>query len=101
MEYQLKIRERDEQLRQMNEKIEELKKKSEQGSQQLQGEVQELELEDFLKVNFPLDEILPVKKGEKGADIVQVVKNEFGNECGKICQKPFYSPVPGSLHSSP
>lgn len=84
LEYQLKIRERDEQLKQLNARIEELKKKSEQGSQQLQGEVQELELEEFLKLNFPIDQILPVKKGEKGADIIQIVKNEFGIECGKI-----------------
>ncbi|MAT56339.1 MAG: hypothetical protein CMF23_00045 [Ignavibacteriae bacterium] len=84
VDYKLKIRERDEQLKQMNKKIEELQRKAEQGSQQLQGEAQELELEDFLKYNFPLDDIEPIAKGQKGADIIQKVKNEFGAECGII-----------------
>lgn len=84
LDYKLKIRERDEKLKQMSKKIEELQKKAEQGSQQLQGEVQELELEDFLKQNFPLDEIEPIAKGQKGADILQKVRNEFGVECGLI-----------------
>lgn len=83
-EYKLQIRERDEKLRRMSEQIENLKKKTEQGSPQLQGEAQELELEDFLRSNFPLDDIIEVKKGQKGADIIQKVKNEFGVECGTI-----------------
>jgi len=64
--------------------IEELKEKSERGSQQLQGEVQELELEDFLKSNFPLDNIQPVPKGKRGADVIQIVINSQGKECGSI-----------------
>jgi len=50
-----------------------LKRKAEQGSQQLQGEVLELELEEMLKTNFPLDNLEPVGKGKRGADILQRV----------------------------
>ena len=68
----------------MRKKIEELQRKAEQGSQQMQGEVLELELEDMLKVEFPLDDIEPVAKGARGADVLQVVKNQSGRIVGKI-----------------
>lgn len=61
-----------------------LARKLEQGSQQTQGEVLELELEELLKLEFPLDQILPVPKGVTGADIVQKVSNRAGNHCGQI-----------------
>jgi len=80
----LKIREKEELIKSMQKTIEELKEKSERGSQQLQGEVQELELEDFLRSKFPLDNIQPVPKGKKGADVIQTVKNSMGKECGTI-----------------
>ncbi len=64
--------------------IEEMKRKSEQGSMQLQGEVQELALEELLRSSFPFDEIIEVGKGVRGADCIQVVRNNFGQECGKI-----------------
>lgn len=64
--------------------IEELKQKAQQGSQQLQGEVLELELENILKSDFPYDELREVPKGVKGADLLQVVKNSSGRECGTI-----------------
>jgi len=51
---------------------------------QLQGEVQELALEELLRVRFPFDEIGPVAKGVRGADCIQTVRNNFGQECGKI-----------------
>jgi hypothetical protein len=51
---------------------------------QLQGEVQELLLEDILRTGFPFDKIVPVGKGVRGADCMQIVCNPFGNECGKI-----------------
>src|SRR3989338_4092 len=54
----------------------ELARKLEQGSQQTQGEVLELELEEILKAEFPHDEIVPVPKGIKGADIIQRVKDD-------------------------
>ncbi len=63
--------------------IDELKRELEQGSQQLQGEILELELEDTLKKNFLYDRIEPVAKGVKGADVIQYVINN-GKECGAI-----------------
>lgn len=83
-EYRLKDMEREKQISDMRRQIEDLKRKAEQGSQQLQGEVQELDLEEFLKTNFPYDEIQPVAKGERGADIFQKVHTPRGNLCGAI-----------------
>jgi hypothetical protein len=65
-------------------RIEEMKRKAEQGSMQLQGEVQELALEQLLRATFPFDEITEVGKGVKGADCIQTVRNQVGQECGKI-----------------
>jgi hypothetical protein len=62
----------------------EMKRKLDQGSQQLQGEVLELELESQLATDFPFDEIEPIKTGARGADVVQTVKMRSGTECGKI-----------------
>lgn len=64
--------------------IDEMKRKSEQGSMQLQGEVQELAIEEELKSQFPFDLIEEVSKGIRGADCIQTVRNNFGVECGKI-----------------
>jgi hypothetical protein len=63
---------------------EEMKRKAEQGSMQSQGEVQELLLEEMLRTAFPFDVIVEVGKGVRGADCIQVVRNNFGQECGKI-----------------
>ncbi|HDL75132.1 MAG TPA: DUF2130 domain-containing protein [bacterium] len=63
---------------------EEMKRKLEQGSQQTQGEVLELELEDLLKAEFPEDEIVPVPKGKKGADVIQKISDRSGRLCGQI-----------------
>ena len=68
----------------MQKQIEELKRKAEQGSQQLQGEVHELELEALLRAKFPLDSIEPVPKGEHGGDILQRVAGPMGQTCGTI-----------------
>jgi len=83
-EHRLKDREKDKTLEDMKSQIEELRRRSEQSSQQLKGEVMELELEDVLKDNFPDDNIEPVKKGAKGADVLQHVKSEMGKESGII-----------------
>ncbi|MDH7476104.1 MAG: DUF2130 domain-containing protein [Microgenomates group bacterium] len=83
-EYRLKILEKDKQMEDMRKQIEELKRKSELTSQQLQGEVLELELEKQLSEEFPNDEIRPVAKGVSGADLLQIVKNESGRKCGTI-----------------
>ncbi|MDP6923691.1 MAG: DUF2130 domain-containing protein [Candidatus Scalindua sp.] len=82
--YRLKDAEKDKQLDDMKKQIDELKRKAEQGSQQMQGEVLELELEESLKEEFPFDEIEPVAKGIKGGDIIQTVKTQSGRICGKI-----------------
>ncbi len=63
---------------------EELKRKLEQGSQQLRGEVLELELENLLVSTFPLDLIEPVRKGVRGADVIHTVMTRSGQVCGKI-----------------
>ena len=80
----LKVLEKEEQISSMQNKIEELKRKAEQGSQQLQGEVMELELEDRLRSKFPFDIIEPVAKGEFGGDVVQRVVSQMGVPCGAI-----------------
>ena len=63
---------------------EEMKRKAEQGSMQLQGEVQELAIEEYLVNVFPKDEVEEISKGVRGGDCVHVVKDNFGNECGRI-----------------
>jgi len=63
---------------------EDLKRKLEQGSQQLQGEVLELEIEDLLSATFAFDGIEPVKKGARGADVIQTVRLRSGAVCGRI-----------------
>jgi hypothetical protein len=79
----LKVREKEEQIASMQRQIEELRRKAEQGSQQLQGEVQELELERKLCEQFPFDTIEAVPKGEFGGDVIQHVMNT-GQRCGAI-----------------
>jgi len=83
-EYQLRMKELEKQLDDQKKLAEEMKRKAEQGSMQLQGEVQELALEELLRANFPFDEISEVGKGVRGADCIQTVRNNFGQECGKI-----------------
>ena len=80
----LKVMEKDQTIASMQQKIEELKQKAEQGSQQLQGEVQELELENLLRAQFPFDSIEPVPKGEFGGDVLQRVVSPSGQQCGAI-----------------
>jgi hypothetical protein len=79
-----KVLEKDQTITSMQKTIEELKRKAEQGSQQLQGEVQELELENTLKSKFPYDNIEPVPKGEFGGDVLQRVVSLSGQFCGTI-----------------
>ena len=83
-EHQLRLKELEKQLDDQKKLAEEMKRKAEQGSMQLQGEVQELILEELLRSNYPFDLIEEVGKGVRGADCVQVVRNQFGQECGKI-----------------
>lgn len=80
----LKVMEKDQTIASMQQKIEELKQKAEQGSQQLQGEVQELELENTLRAKFPFDSIEAVAKGEFGGDVLQRVFSQSGQPSGTI-----------------
>ncbi|MDY3113192.1 MAG: DUF2130 domain-containing protein [Helicobacter sp.] len=81
---ELKLKEKDLQLESMTTQIKELQRKAEQGSQQLQGEVQELAIEEYLKARFPFDNILEIKKGAKGGDCLQIVNTREVANCGKI-----------------
>lgn len=83
-EARLKVQERDQTIASMQKTIEDLKRKAEQGSQQLQGEAQEVELEALLAAKFPHDTIEPVQKGESGADALQCVIGANGQPCGAI-----------------
>ena len=83
-EYQLRLKELEKQLDDQKKLAEEMRRKSEQGSMQLQGEVQELALEELLKAAFPFDIISEVGKGVRGADCIQTVRNNLGQDCGKI-----------------
>lgn len=80
----LSLTEKEHTIAAMQKKIEELKQKAEQGSQQLQGEVQELELESTLRDKFKHDIIEPVPKGEFGGDVLQRIISPGGQACGTI-----------------
>lgn len=80
----LKIAEKDKQLDAAKRQLEDLQRKLNQGSQQMQGEILELDLEQLLKLEFRDDEIMPVDKGIRGADVKQVVRSQRGTECGVI-----------------
>ncbi|WP_349314491.1 DUF2130 domain-containing protein [Chitinophaga sp. MM2321] len=83
-EHQLRLRELEKQLEDQRKLAEEMKRRAEQGSTQLQGEAQELVLEEMLRLSFPFDEVTPVGKGVKGADCIQLIRNSLGQECGRI-----------------
>ena len=83
-ENMLKMREKDDQLAAMKKQIDELKRRAEVSSQEAQGEALEGTLQDTLKQAFPFDEFEEVKKGARGADILQIVRNQLGKECGTI-----------------
>ncbi len=79
-----KVKELEKKLADQKSLIETMQRKAEQGSMQMQGEVQELALEELLRHTFPIDMIEEVGKGVKGADAIQTVRNPLGKECGKI-----------------
>ena len=83
-EQQLRLADRDKLINDLKNQIETLKQKAEQGSQQSQGEVQEMQLEELLRQTFPYDEFLPVPTGTRGADLLQRVRNGSGQPCGTI-----------------
>lgn len=83
-ELQMQLMEEKLQRDTQNKLIEEMKRKAEQGSMQLQGEAQEIAIEEWLRDNFRFDEIKEIKKGQMGADCLQIVKNQFGQICGTL-----------------
>lgn len=83
-QYQLRMREMEKQIEDQKKLVDEMKRKAEQGSMQLQGEVQELLLEEILRSTFPYDIVSEVGKGVRGADCIQTVRNQFGVDAGKI-----------------
>src|ERR1035437_8186144 len=83
-EQKLKVMEKEQTIAAMQKQIEDLKRRAEQGSQQLQGEVQELELENLLRSKFPFDLIEPVPKGEFGGDALHRVRTSGGQASGTI-----------------
>ena len=82
--HQLRVKELEKQLEDQRKLAEEMKRKADQGSMQLQGEAQELVLEDKLREYFPFDSVETVGKGVEGADCILIVRNNIGSECGKI-----------------
>lgn len=81
---ELKFKELQKQLEDQKSLTEEMRRKQEQGSMQLQGEVQELAIEEWLAAQFPLDTIEEIKKGARGGDCIQVVNTRTRQNCGKI-----------------
>lgn len=81
---ELKFKELHKQLEDQKKLTEEMKRKQEQGSMQMQGEVQELAIEEWLETKFPLDTINEIKKGVRGADCIQIVNTRDFQNCGKI-----------------
>jgi len=81
---ELTVKELQKQLDDQKKLTEEMKRKQEQGSVQLQGEVQELAIEEWLRQNFPLDTILEIKKGQRGADCKQIVNTRLKEICGSM-----------------
>src|SRR5262245_5030622 len=80
-QYQLKLAEKEKQIQDAKKANDDLKRKLEQGSQQTQGEVLELQLEELLRSAFPTDQIEPVPKGVNGADVIHKVLNRSGRVC--------------------
>lgn len=80
--YRLKSLEQEKKITDMQKSLDEAQRKGSQGSQQNQGEVLEQDLENRLREEFPLDDISEVKKGQRGADIIQTIKNQNLASCG-------------------
>jgi hypothetical protein len=81
---ELIVRELHKKLEDQKRLTEEMKRKQEQGSMQLQGEIQELAIEEWLSVNFPLDTITEIRKGALGADCIQIINTHSRSNCGSI-----------------
>ncbi len=82
--HRLKLLEKDKQMEQLKKSLDEAQRRAEQGSMQIQGDVQEDDLRDMLRAEFPSDDIADVPTGVRGADIIQTVKTPFGQKAGVI-----------------
>jgi hypothetical protein len=80
----MKMQEKELLINSLQKNIEDLNRKMEQGSMQTQGESQEIALENLLQTSFPFDIIEEVSKGVRGADCIQLIRNNTGKQCGKI-----------------
>lgn len=76
--------ERDKVISDLNQQLKDAQRRAEQGSMQLQGEVQELAIEQWLKQQFPFDTIEEIKKGANGADCLQTIQTRDNLHCGTI-----------------
>lgn len=81
---ELKLKEKDEHLEQLKRQLAEAQRKAEQGSMQLQGEAQELAIEEWLNAQYPFDSIEEIKKGARGGDCIQTVNTREMQNCGTI-----------------
>ena len=81
---ELRFKELQKQLEDQKKLTEEMKRKQEQGSQQLQGEVQELAIEEWLATQFPLDTVEEIKKGARGGDCIQIGNTRARQNCGTV-----------------
>jgi len=81
---QFKVAEKEQVINQLKEKLSDAQRKAEQGSTQIQGEVQELAIEQWLRTSFPLDTIEEIKKGAQGADTIQIINTHNREACGTI-----------------
>ncbi len=81
---ELKLKQKDEQMEQVKRQLEDMRRKAEQGSMQTQGEAQELAIEEWLTVQYPIDSIEEIKKGARGADCLQIVNTHQMQNCGMI-----------------
>ena len=81
---EFKIAEKEQVINQLKQKLTEAQQQADQGSTQLQGEIQELAIEDWLSSQFPLDTIEEIKKGASGADCIQIINTHVRENCGSI-----------------
>ncbi len=81
---ELKFKQQEEQLEMLRNELKNAQRKAELSSQQFQGEVQELAIEEFLRKKYPLDSIEEIKKGQRGGDCIQVVHTRESQNCGTI-----------------
>lgn len=80
----LRLKEKDKQLEDLQKQLQDAQRKATLSSQQLQGEVQELAIEEYLQTQFPFDSITEIKKGQSGGDCVQIVHTREIQNCGMI-----------------